>query len=291
MAIGKYVTTLGSVQSVRMPRLEGEVKRRYEEMHSGNPRYEVYNDTGNASHGGTSAQDRGISSRYLDRSLISAFYHRPEHDVESIYWSMVRVLLRVRPTISPQTRYAEGIHAATWEALDAHQIYNRNDSIDSRQIILDYSDEQWQSLFPAEMEDVAELMCKISEQVCPEYGLWEWPEGKYRKDHLHEALQRLIFEYLYTHRNNDIVLDPSGLRSKTIPTPAAAEKRREKTETASRQGSQMGSGSRGSKRQAGAQQGERDSKSLKAADGSRSAAPSPARSPAPEPTDDGKDVE
>ena len=69
-------------------------------------------------------------------------------------------------------------------------------------------------MLPGEMKDVAELMCKISEQVAPEYGLWEWPEGKYRKDHLHEALQRLIFEYLYTHCNEDVVLDPSGLRSK-----------------------------------------------------------------------------
>ena len=195
-----------------MPRLEGEVKRRYEEMHSDNPRYEVYNDTGNASHGGTSAQDRGISSRYLDRSLISAFYHRPEHDVESIYWSMVCVLLRVRPTTFAKTRYAEGIHGTTSKALDAHEICDDDDFTDSRHGILDYSEKLWRSLFPVEMKDVAELMFSISEQVSPEYGLWEWPEGKYRKDHLHEALQRLIFEYLYTHRNKDVVLDPSGLR-------------------------------------------------------------------------------
>ena len=33
VAVGEYVTTRGSVQPVKMPKLEGEVKRRYEERH------------------------------------------------------------------------------------------------------------------------------------------------------------------------------------------------------------------------------------------------------------------
>ena len=215
MAVGQYVVTSTTVLRVKMPTLKGEVKRRYEERHSGNPRYDAYSDMGNTSHGGASAQDLGISWRSPDRTLIPTFYHRPEHDAESIYWSMVCVLLRVRPTTFPKTEYAEDMYGETWKLLDAHQIHNSGSRWkDSRQLILDYSKEEWQSLFPVEMNDVAELMWNISEQVSPEYGLWEWPEGKYRKDHLHEALQRLIFEYLYIHHNSDIALDPSSHRSK-----------------------------------------------------------------------------
>ena len=200
-----------------MPTLEGEVRQRYEERHADNPRYELYNDKGGTSHGGTSGSQqgygvRGARSRHQD---LPTFFHRPEHDVESIYWSMVCVLLRVRPTNFPKSQYAEGVLADAWNALDSHQIHDDADRYDARQVILDYTLTKWEMLFPAEMEDVAELMWNISGQVSPEYGLWTWPKGQYREDHLHEALQRLIFEYLYTHRDRNIALDPSSLRSKT----------------------------------------------------------------------------
>ena len=216
MAAGAFVVSATSVFPVQMPILEGEVKQRYEERHADSPRYELYNDTGGTSHGGTSGMQQGYGIEEDAPQDVPTFFHRPEHDVESIYWSMVSVLLRVRPTNFPKSQYVEGILAATWKALDSHQIHDGKHLNDSRQPILDCPIKKWEGLFPAEMKDVARLMSKISRQVCAEYGLWKWPEGQYREDHLHEALQRLIFEYLFTHRDKDIALDPSSLRSKII---------------------------------------------------------------------------
>ena len=78
------------------------------------------------------------------------------------------------------------------------------------------------------MEDVATLMHDISSHVCSEYAVWDWTAGAYIEDHLHEALQRLIFQYLWDHRNADIPLDPGYLRPTNPPpaTPHAAPRRR-----------------------------------------------------------------
>ena len=137
VAAGTFDISVTSLFSAQMTILQGEVKQRYEERHADNPRYELYNDTGGTSHGGTSAMEQGYG---IDDTLkdMPTFFHRPEHDVESIYWSMVSVLLRVRPTTFPKSEYAEGILEDAFAALDTHQIYDdvgRNDTRQSIQTI------------------------------------------------------------------------------------------------------------------------------------------------------------
>lgn len=74
------------------------------------------------------------------------------------------------------------------------------------------------------MADIAILLGSIAEQVSPEYAYWpvQPPE-----DHLHEAIQRLILQYLVDHRDSDIALDPDNLR----PTQSRAQEMRQRSWT------------------------------------------------------------
>ena len=82
VAVGQYVVTFTSVLRVKMPTLKGEVKRQYEERGSVNPQYDAYSDAENTGHGKASGQDLGISWRSPNRTLITTFHRRPEHDAE-----------------------------------------------------------------------------------------------------------------------------------------------------------------------------------------------------------------
>ena len=130
---------------------------------------------------------------------------------------MVCALLRVRPKGFKVEPYATGELATAWKFLNSHEIPDVHSPDapafkDLRSLILDYTNLEWEDLFPQEMEDVAILMWEISQHVRPEYGLWKWEDNKFKADHLHEAVQRLIFQYLYEHRDKDIELDPTRLR-------------------------------------------------------------------------------
>ena len=54
------------------------------------------------------------------------------------------------------------------------------------------------------------MLFEIAEHVHPTYPLMETPPP--HPDHLHEAMQRIILNYLVAHRDNDIPLDPDNLR-------------------------------------------------------------------------------
>ena len=202
-----------------MPHLPEEARACYENAHSAAPRYDEYNDDVETIHGGLCAAKLGISSlNGFPKAGLPSFMHRGEHDVESIFWSMVCALLRVLPRGSDKKQYATRAFVRTWAALNAHEIPDTLTSADHysdpRTGILEYSKAVWALLFPPQMKDVGHLLWDIANHVRSEYGLWKWKGGEFKPDHLHEAVQRLIFRYLFEHRDKDIELDPACLRTR-----------------------------------------------------------------------------
>ncbi|KAM5545933.1 hypothetical protein V8D89_000059 [Ganoderma adspersum] len=177
----------------------------------GTEHYERYNEKETAQgmlmHGGLPPRTEEIEE------IGPEFYHRPEHDVESVFGTMFAVLARAQPASGPQEEYVLAVLRNVWTDFDTHEITSDPDeSQDKRDVIFGLIRSRWREMFapfPA-MRDVADLLFNVSRQVRSEYALWEWVHEP-EPDHLHEAVQRLIFQYLVDHPD-DIALDPARRR-------------------------------------------------------------------------------
>ncbi|EJF55398.1 hypothetical protein DICSQDRAFT_175969 [Dichomitus squalens LYAD-421 SS1] len=194
-----------------MPRLTGDALYLYTSAY-GQERYDRYNDEPGSPtcHGGLPPSPDPDD---FDETRLPPFFHRPEHDVESVYWTMVYALLRVQPAGAPRELDLSAASASVWKTLLSHYIpgeeYDQSD--EKRHEVMSRVKQQWLDLFGATMQDVALLLWRITQHVRAEYALWKW-EGNFQPDHLHEAVQRLILQYLIDHRDNPIQLDPDHLR-------------------------------------------------------------------------------
>ncbi|KAI0708690.1 hypothetical protein C8Q76DRAFT_859848 [Earliella scabrosa] len=197
----------------QMPTLTGEALRLYIAAH-GQARYDLYLEKSDlTSHGCIPPKDGPL------KASVSSFSHRPEHDVESTFWTTLSGLLRFQPVDSPREEFATKAVAEVWRALHVHEIPNDPANYyDQRHAMFGRSPRMWLQLFPDEMKDVAILLYNMSNQVVCEYALWE-PQDQLEIDHLHEALQRLILQYLVDHRDKPIPLDTEHPR----PTKAKPE--------------------------------------------------------------------
>ena len=203
-----------------MPVLSEEARELYVSAH-GEERYTRYNDTKFTRHGACPPDNDDFDSP-------RAFCHRPEHDVESVYWSMVTTLLHVRPEGAEEEPEAAQAFTANWHNLLTHIIPD-NPSIytDPRDLTLKQTEQAWRAQFLGDMKDVGTLLFRISRQIRPEYALFG---DDLRQDHLHEAVQRLILQYLTDH--DDIPLDPGYLRA--IPQPQSPTVTRPSKRTATK---------------------------------------------------------
>ena len=124
---------------------------------------------------------------------------------------MVYALLRAQPAAAPREDYAPTPSALVWEILLSHRIPSEGyfRKAERRGSILHGAKSEWLELFGPVMHGVATLLWQISQHICPEYALWE---GDLEPDHLHEAVQRLILQYLVEHQDDPIELDPGHLR-------------------------------------------------------------------------------
>ncbi|PIL28996.1 hypothetical protein GSI_09043 [Ganoderma sinense ZZ0214-1] len=209
VCLGAVFTGLSFCIAPAMPKLSGEALALYVRAH-GEQRYGRYNDR--ARHG---AFPDNTEQQYMQPP---AFRHRPEHDVESVYWSMVSALLRVHPKNADRETRADKNMVQTWDILLSHDIPDQSStSSDTRQAIIIKPYPSWEALFLGDMKDIGALLFKISEHVNPEYALWG--DGLH-PDHLHEAVQRLILQYLVDHKE-PIELDPEYTRPITASIKSA----------------------------------------------------------------------
>ncbi|PIL29003.1 hypothetical protein GSI_09050 [Ganoderma sinense ZZ0214-1] len=192
-------------RTFRMPQLSEKARALYVVAY-GAERYERYSDTHTTPH--------GASPPYFDDRAHTytppEFYHRPEHDVESIYWSMVSALLHVRPTAVEAEPEAPKVFMEAWEDLLKHRIPDPDEGYcDPRANFLSKKPAEWSKLLLGDLKSLGPLLEDISRQVRPEYALCG--DGLL-PDHLHEAVQRLILQYLVDYNDTPIPLDPNRLR-------------------------------------------------------------------------------
>ncbi|KAI0807935.1 hypothetical protein C8Q74DRAFT_1230133 [Fomes fomentarius] len=242
VSLGEVFLSGSVLEGARMPELQGEALDLYIAAR-GREHYESYNDSDNipeppqnvkdaaekipevlalwqnakanpSFHGGFPPPYQEVSD--LPKEKIPKFYHRPEHDVESVFWTSFSVLSRVHPA-----KYAreKGVPAAlytVWDIFDKHRISDTPCiDADRRRTILSRRLDSWLSdyePFP-EMRDLGKLLYDLSLQVRPEYAVWDWNGGEQpRPDHLHEAVQRIILQYLVDHQDKDVRLNNKILR-------------------------------------------------------------------------------
>ncbi|KAI0719835.1 hypothetical protein C8T65DRAFT_568580, partial [Cerioporus squamosus] len=231
VCVGKPQNNALSLRGIRMPTLTGEAELLYVKAH-GQARYDRFTDkVPYTFHGGNPPDDRP--------DPLPSFVHRPCHDVESIFWTMLAALLLAQPKSAEPEPHASALVAELWENLHEHVIPDQPDRYrDKRDGILMMGDDHWEQHFYPEMRDVAYLLFRISRQIAPEYEYWT---PRPPDDHLHEAVQRLILQYLVDHRDKDIPLDPDQER------PTQPQKDTNKHKTESTPASTKASGSRGTR--------------------------------------------
>ncbi len=211
VALGRVLDWPYTFNGRPMPTLESAALDLYVKAH-GRERYERYNDKDETFHGGQLPKDPY-------EIKCPAFRHRPEHDVESVFWALFTALLRAQPKGAPLEQWASSAVDNAWNILRQHTIPENTEAAEAenRHRILQWIPREWQSLFSPVMRDIAVLMHKITQQVACEYALWDGQNAMHI-DHLHEAVQRLILQYLVDHRDQPIPLDPEHPRPTRGPT-------------------------------------------------------------------------
>ncbi|KAI0356869.1 hypothetical protein OH77DRAFT_1588755 [Trametes cingulata] len=191
-----------------MPVLRGEAKANYITLH-GEKQYQQYNDNDGTIHGG--CPPKCSRDELEKRSKTATFYHRWEYDAESIFWTMYSVLLRVLPKGYQEDPARKRLMETAWAVLRDHTIPVDRASGDNRIQALEGLQEDFIGAFPDVMGPVADLLYDIRKHVVPAYPLMDPPPP--HDDHLHEAMQRLILQYLFDHRDDPIPLTPGPLRA------------------------------------------------------------------------------
>ena len=201
---------------VPMPQLSAEARRLYEKLH-GSERYDAFQESEGTIHGGTPPSNLGP----LNVPESEPFYHKPEYDAESVFWSALSAILRVQPVDGEETALSAMSLADAWlrfgrHNIDPERIAMRRTMDEREYVFLGFCRPSYYcSLLQPCMEKVGTLLCDLAQQVAPSYSLMDKPPP--RADHLHEAMQRLILNYLVDNRDKDIPLDPNRMRSTVYP--------------------------------------------------------------------------
>ncbi len=207
VCVGQVLYDRLAMLGSQMPILKGKALELYIKAH-GRERYDLYSEKSDETcHGALPPK------RDPDENTYPKFTHCPEHNAESVFWTSLSALLRVQPTASKREKYVNEAVTKVWGLLHGHSIPDHPtlDS-DDRHMVLWRNRCSWKRLFADGMQDVAILMHDLVQQVACEYALYT---GDLKIDHLHEAMQRLILQYLVDHQDQPIPLDPEALRPTT----------------------------------------------------------------------------
>ena len=203
-----------AVEFEKMPALSAEARALYIKAH-GEERYTQYCDDpdGNTYHGGTRPHVSAVDA-LIELANKTVFYHRWRYDAESVFWTLYSVLLRVLPLNAVDTAKTASRLKKNWTDFKSHTIPDVDDTEgynDNRMRLFTGGKLVFKSAFLPKMQDVADLLYEMAKHVLPLYALMSKPPP--HEDHLHEALQRLILEYLVAHEDDPIPLTPGVLRT------------------------------------------------------------------------------
>ena len=176
--------------------------------------YDKWCDDSNKCHGGQAPVKKAPKQRTLP-----AFTHRPDHDGESIFWTLLHSFVKALPLNGrPELSFSMKLSSLMNMMFD-HRIEGsvaiEEDPDDTRDDILHWSDDQFDRLLHPDLRKrgIGPLLEKMAVQVQPEYARLE---PKPRVEHLHEAFRRLLLEFIIEFKNDtrgDIQLDPKQRRN------------------------------------------------------------------------------
>ncbi|KAI0075775.1 hypothetical protein K474DRAFT_1773051 [Panus rudis PR-1116 ss-1] len=178
-----------------MPKLQGDVLELYKKVYSAET-YDKYQDQPGITHGGTVIDE----SEELE---MPPFHHRPDHDVESMYWVLFKTLLLAYP----DAPYAEPTPKfdSAWAAIRDHTI---SSVYDTRIPILSHGVHTIEQILHPRLSSLAPLLVSLGRQVKPEYAyLSPSPPA----DHLHEAFRRILLQHI-VNMDDPIPLRPGWSR-------------------------------------------------------------------------------
>ena len=133
------------------------------------------------------------------------YFHRPDHDVESIFWVLAFCLIMAKPLNAPDERPQAFIDA--WNGFKNHVII-KDSTVDTRSFLLHFGRAGWESTLHSRLAPLAGMMAQLGRQVYPEYGVLSPPP---KPDHLHEAFRRILLSQILSMKD-DIPLTPNIAR-------------------------------------------------------------------------------
>lgn len=177
-----------------MPVLKGKAKELYIQTY-GEAAYTDFCDAEDTFHGRTAPKN-------ISQTAIP-FSHRPSHDAESIYWTLLLSLISALPSGEPLEE--DVMDQRTSEAavyLYGHTIKDQTGGAfyDHRSGILTWPAFSFDDAIHPKLCDLGidELLERLTLQVRPEYAFLE---SAPRMEHLHEAFRRILLEFIVEHED------------------------------------------------------------------------------------------
>ncbi len=185
----------------KMPLLSDDARKVYVDAYEEQV-YNSYNDLDGYAHG----SKLPILTRNA-RPVQKSFCHRPDHDVESIFWVLLVTLLRAQPRT-----HTENVDMTTyWKAYDlflAHTVQTA-DEIDSREPLLSVREDYLEHALDPGLRSLAPMLYDMASQIRPEYAYLDPPPVP---EHLHEPMRRLLLEQILKMKDDPIPLEAGSVR-------------------------------------------------------------------------------
>ena len=188
---------------VPMPELHERAKDKYIATY-GEDAYEAYNDK---------APDMFHGSSFTQiPDDLPQFIHRPDHDMESLFWVLLVTLILAKPLGEPDRVTPQC--SSAWKILSNHVI--DKDEEDFRNNLLTKPISTWKRILHPKLASLAGMIHKLAHQVMPEYGLLDYEP---KRDHLHEAFRRILLEQILSMDDDPIPLTPNISRNPDLEDP------------------------------------------------------------------------
>ena len=177
-----------------MPTLDEDTKSCYLDAY-GRAAYEHYR------------HDNGIDiihgAKFTSSGRIQrGFVHRPDHDVESIFWVLLYVLIVAEPK-DDSGNWDKTRNKEAYLLFEKH-IIEKNSTADTRTVLLNWNQYTLASALDPKFCSLVPMLYEMRRQIKPEYAeLDEEPP----KDHLHEVMRRLLLGHILK-MEDPIALNP-----------------------------------------------------------------------------------
>ena len=160
--------------------------------------------------------DNGVDtihgSKYTHSMVVQRkFVHRPDHDVESIFWVLYLVLLTVRPAV-PSKDWRDGRNKQALGYFEDH-VVAMGVRCDSRDPLLANNDLALCASLEPKLAFLGLMLYEMGCHIAPEYA---YVDEEPPKDHLHEVMRRLLLRYI-VEMKDPIPLDANVALSPKTP--------------------------------------------------------------------------